>query len=79
MSRHKIEVFTRPDPNGQPLPERFIWSGVAYQVEDIGRQWDARDGHHLLVMANGSHVYELIYASTNQTWYLKPPHNPRLA
>ncbi len=77
MSRQKIEVFTRPGPDGQPQPERFIWSGLTYQVEDIGRQWDARDGHHLLVMANGSQVYELIYKTNNNTWFINPRPTPK--
>jgi hypothetical protein len=79
MSHQKIEVFYHVDAGSQPQPERFIWSGRTYQVEDIGRRWDDEAGHHILVMANGSRVYELILDPTGETWFIKPGHAPHWA
>jgi len=79
MSLQKIEIFSHLDASGQPQPERFILKGVAYQVEDTGRRWDDKTGQHMLVMANGNQVYELIYKPDSQAWYLKSRPAPRFA
>jgi hypothetical protein len=41
-------------------------------VTASGRQWEAPDGRHLLVMAPSEQVYELLYqpAAANSPWLL---------
>lgn len=65
-----IEVTAHFDENGKATPLHFTWKGRQYQVESTGRRWQAEDGQHILVMAAGGRLCELLFASEEGRWYL---------
>jgi hypothetical protein len=75
----KIEVSVHKEIDGLWEPDRFIWQARNYKILEIGRRWQDDDGEHILVMILGGQVYELILASDQISWYLKPPAGPRIA
>jgi hypothetical protein len=67
-----IEVNARFELDGKVTPLRFKWKGQDYQVEGTGRRWQAQDGLHLLVMAAGERVFELLFIPKDGQWFIKP-------
>ena len=76
-----VEVTARYDTNGKVTPLRFNWQGRDYMVEGTGRRWQAEDGLHLLVMAAGERVFELLFVPQDGRWFIQPrgPYASRLA
>ncbi len=66
-----IQVKARFGANGAVSILKFSWAGEDFTVSDTGRQWQAGDGLHVLVMTGGQ-VYELVLASGEGTWYIIP-------
>lgn len=65
-----IEVTAYFDENGRTIPLRFTWKKSTYLVETTGRQWQDEHGWHILVMATGGQMFELLFACSEQRWYL---------
>ena len=56
-------VEARFDDSGRITVLSFTWQGRKRPVISHGRQWQAADGRHLLVMTPGERVFELVYAA----------------
>ena len=67
-----VEVTARFDIDGKVTPLRFSWNGREYPIEGAGRRWQAEDGLHILVMAAGEQVFELLFAQEKGRWFIKP-------
>jgi hypothetical protein len=67
-----IEVTARFERDGKVIPLRFTWKGREYSVEGTGRSWHAEDGLHILVMAAGERVFELVFVPAQGRWFIKP-------
>lgn len=65
-----IEVTAHFDPEGRITPITFIWEGRSYSIEGTGRQWEAKDGFHILVMIPGNRVFHLIFNRGTGIWKL---------
>ncbi len=63
-----IEVTVRFDPQGNIIPLSFIWQRRTYRIDSIGRQWEAKDGQHVLVMTLGNRVHHLLHTDKG-VWY----------
>ena len=74
-----IEVTARFNLTGRIDPIAFTWKDRLYQVESTGRRWDAPDGQHILVMASGEHVYELLFSPSDRRWFLSEVGPHRIA
>lgn len=72
MSIPLDEVIARWTSDGNLQPLSFVWQGRNYRVEGVGRQWLDEEGQHVLCMAAGGVVYELILL-VGQGWKLEPP------
>jgi hypothetical protein len=44
---------------------RFTWRGRRHAVARQGRQWQAPDGRHVLVMTADERAFELLYDGAN--------------
>ena len=71
----RIEVAFRYDEDEQPVPLQFKWQRRIYPVEAVGRRWQEAGDLHILCMASGSQVYELVYDAELGAWFLghRPP------
>jgi hypothetical protein len=65
-----LEVTAKFNEDGKITPIRFTWDGIDYLVESTGRQWEASDGEHILVMVPGGRIFELVFNSTKRRWFL---------
>ena len=66
-----IEVVTRQSSVEKVSPRSFIWRDKQYMVESIGRRWQDEKGEHLLVMIEpGLRVFELLYDSLDEQWWI---------
>jgi hypothetical protein len=77
MELDPVEVTARFDREGRVTPLRFTWQGRDYPVEGAGRRWKAEDGLHILVMAAGERVFELLFDPAQGRWFIKSPHSAR--
>ena len=66
----EIEVTARFDAHGKITPLRFVRKRRTYQVESIGRSWEAFDGVHILVINRRNEVYHLLFKPDEVCWYL---------
>ena len=66
-----IEVTSRFDLDGKATPLQFTWQGKNFTVESTGRRWESDQGQHILVMAAGEQVFELLFAPREMRWFLK--------
>ena len=66
-----IEVTAQFRIDGQIVPLRFVLNGKTFPIESIGRNWQAEDGVHILVMIPGGKVVELILNLSQGRWYLR--------
>jgi hypothetical protein len=67
-----VEVTACYGIHGKVTPLSFTWQGREYLVEGTGRRWQAEDGLHLLVMAAGERVFELLFVPQDGCWFIKP-------
>jgi hypothetical protein len=65
-----IRVQADFDPQGQIRPRAFVYQGRSVAVDSIGRQWQARDGQHMLVMDPYLQHYHLVFQPDSGEWYL---------
>ena len=65
-----VEVTARFAPDGKVTPLQFRWRGSLYTVESTGRRWQADDGCHILVLAGGGQMFELVFTAADNRWYL---------
>ena len=71
-------VEARFDDTGRITVLSFTWQGRKHPVTSHGRQWEAADGRHLLVMTPGERVFELVYAAGK--WrVVRGPSGPEVA
>jgi hypothetical protein len=68
-----IEVTARFGPQGEITPLNFTINQKTTQVSGVGRSWADSQGVHILVMAPGEQVYELLFDSAQNRWYLSRP------
>jgi hypothetical protein len=74
-----IEVTARFTSDGTLQPEHFKWRERTYQIESIGRRWEKNNAHHILVMASGEQVFELVFMRLEGRWYLSTTGKNRAA
>lgn len=65
-----LEVTAKFGEDGKITPLRFTWKGSDYLVESTGRQWEASDGKHILVMVPDGRIFELVYNPKEVRWLL---------
>ena len=56
------------DERGRPRVQRFSWEGKMLPVTSMGRSWIDKEGRHMLVMAGGDRVFELLLERTELRW-----------
>lgn len=66
----QLEVTAKFDIKGKITLLYFTWKGSEYLVESTGRQWDASDGKHILVMVPDGRIFEVIYSPTDGRWLM---------
>jgi PncC family amidohydrolase len=71
-----IKVWVSFEENGEIKPTGFSSSGVKYQVDTVGRQWEEDGCRHFLVMVPIDKIYELIFNRQEMRWYLRSPKQP---
>jgi len=67
-----IDVIAEFDSQDKIMPLQFVWKGVSFPVDSIGRRWEDDRGQHILVMIPGGRAFELLYTKTERAWYLIP-------
>jgi hypothetical protein len=72
-----LEVTARFDVDGNVTPLSFTWKSSKYTVESTGRHWRDESGMHILIMAMGERVFELLFIPENTFWKIKPVAAPR--
>ena len=73
----QIEVTSRVNQQGKPMPASFVWTGASYQVDGVGRRWEDTDGEHILVMVQpNNQVFELLYEQDGNRWRMVKKHEP---
>lgn len=65
-----IEVTAHFDKDGKVIPLHLVWRGQRYTIDNIGRQWQAPDGLHILGMAPSGRMFELVFVSAENRWLL---------
>lgn len=70
----QIEVTARFEKNGKVVPLYLVWKGHRYTVDNMGRQWQAADGLHTLVMTPTGRMLELLFVTSESQWYLIKVH-----
>ena len=63
-----VEVEARFGADGKITVLSLTWRGRTLPVTSMGREWDAGDGHHFLVMTAGERIFELVFHSTSGVW-----------
>ena len=66
----EIEVTARFSIQGKIIPINFVWNSRSYRVHTIGRNWQAKDGLHILVMTRRNQAYHLLFNSDSAQWFL---------
>ncbi len=67
------EVEVRFDAEGGMTVLSFVWQGARHPVTSQGRQWEAADGRHILVMTTGDRMFELVWDGRGPWQVLKVP------
>ncbi len=66
----EIEVTAKFSPQGKIIPISFMLNGRVQKVYSIGRSWDAKDGHHVLVMGSRNRAFHLLFSAEKRIWFL---------
>ncbi len=75
MIYEPVQVTARWRSEGSFEPAQFVWQNRTYPVKSTGRSWEDEQGLHVLCMADGSRVFELVFRLQPAGWLLKPPDN----
>ena len=70
------EVEARFGEDGKTTVLSFTWRGRRLPVTSMGREWEAEDGHHFLVMTTSERVFELVYDPASVRWLAAPASGP---
>jgi hypothetical protein len=62
----RVEVVF--DEGGRPQVRMFAWNGKMLPVISLGRTWLDEVGRHVLVMAAGERVFELLLRRSDLCW-----------
>ena len=62
------EVEARFGEDGKITMLSFTWRGRRLPVTSMGREWEAEEGHHFLVMTTGDRIFELNFHATSGLW-----------
>lgn len=73
MTLEPVTVTARWNANGRFDPSQFVWRGKTIAVESTGRAWEDADGLHVLCMAMGGQVFELVFQLSPARWAVRPP------
>jgi hypothetical protein len=73
MGLEPVEVSARWEDSQGFLVSQFIWQGRPYPIESTGRRWEDEEGLHILCMAFGGQVFELVFRLQPASWFLRPP------
>jgi hypothetical protein len=68
-----VEVTARFDLQGVITPLNLISDQKTIPVTGVGRRWSDSQGVHILVMAPGGQIYELLFASAQNRWFMSRP------
>lgn len=79
MSLEPVEVTARWDPSAGFLPTSMVWHKKTYAFESTGRHWEDEQGLHVLCMAVGGRVYELVFRLQPAGWSMVKPTAAHLA
>ena len=75
-----VDVTARWDTQGEITPLSFIWQARDYPVVSIGRRWQDEAGQHILCMAPGDQIFELVFLAAQGRWFMTfHPARPALA
>jgi hypothetical protein len=55
-------------PSGQLQPTAFIWRSRYWRVVGLGREWEDKDGRHILVITSDMSRFELCLTSGQSSW-----------
>jgi hypothetical protein len=72
-----IQVEAVTDRQGRLIPRRFVWRGLAMDVDQTGRRWKDGPWEHTLVMSRDGQTWDLAYSAQLATWRLKGHTAPR--
>jgi len=68
----EIEVIARFLPGGKIIPLSFVWNGITYNVDSLGRNWITKDEVHMLVMDTKNQVFHLVFQLESAKWKILP-------
>ncbi|HDD55022.1 MAG TPA: hypothetical protein ENG59_02105 [Chloroflexi bacterium] len=66
----KIEITTRFSGDGKLIPLEFSLGEKTIGILNIGRQWQTKEGKHILVMDTHHNTYHLYFELADLSWYL---------
>lgn len=70
LKMDKIQVTARFTKEGRIIPTKFVFHDTIITVQDWGRQWEDKEGRHILVMDARKKTYHLLFNVEEFTWYL---------
>lgn len=73
MKIEPIQVRADFEPQGKIMPRAFVYQGRTILVESLGRQWQAGDERHVLVMDPNLQHYHLVFQPDSGEWCLWDP------
>ena len=65
-----VEVTARFDLQGVITPLNIIKDQKTTPVTGVGRRWSDPQGVHILVMVPGEQIYELLFATAQNRWFI---------
>lgn len=66
----RIEITTRFSAEGALIPLDFTLREEKVPVFNIGRQWETKEGRHILVMDARENTYHLFFKLADLSWYI---------
>jgi hypothetical protein len=66
-----LSVEARFEPDRSLRVLAFTWQGRRRLVTSQGRQWEADDGRHVLVMVPEERVFELVFVRESGQWLMR--------
>jgi hypothetical protein len=66
----QIDITTRFSKEGKLIPLEFTLGEDRIAILNIGRQWETKEGKHILVMDPQQNTYHLFFSLADMSWYL---------
>jgi len=70
LERNNLKVNCYSGHTYAERPKSFLWEGIEYEIEEIGKSWQEPGKRYFKVHTTDNRIFQLCYSGTEKQWSL---------